>query len=54
MTQKNTKKDNDWENVKMRRKLVNRLRENKEKTFVPIIKFVEVAVLEKLEKQKSK
>ena len=53
MAHKNTKKDSDWENVKMRRWVLDLLRNNKEKKDTPIIKFVERAVLEKLEKEKK-
>lgn len=42
-----------WENIKMRAEIVERLRENKAKNDTPIIKFVERAVLEKLEKEKK-
>lgn len=52
-TQKNTAKNNIWENVKMRGWIVDLLRENKQKNDTPIIKFVERAVLEKLEKSKK-
>lgn len=53
MAQKITIGDNDWENVKMRRWVVNLLREHKEKKDTPILKFVERAVLEKLEREKK-
>jgi hypothetical protein len=52
MPQKNNK-DYEWENVKMRKEVLALVRKNKEETFVPIIKFVEIAVLEKLKKQKK-
>ena len=54
MTQVTTIKDMTWENVKMRRWVVDLLREHKEKKDTPILKFVERAVLKELEKQKSK
>lgn len=47
-------KDTSWENVKMRAWIVDLLRVNKEKKDTPIVKFVERAVLEKLEKEKNK
>ena len=52
-TQKTPIKREGWENVKMRAWLVDLLRENKEKKDVPIVKFVERAVQEKLEKEKK-
>ena len=54
MTQSSTTKDMTWENVKMRKWVVNLLRENKQKKDTPILKFVERAVLEKLEKTKKR
>lgn len=53
-TQKITKVANSWENVKMRKPLLERLRKNKIDTGVPIITFVEKAVTEKLDYKKSK
>lgn len=50
--QKNTR-INGWENVKMRRQLVQRLRKNKQDTGVPIVTFVEKSVVEKLERDKK-
>lgn len=52
-TQKRSKKHiPDWENVKLPGLLVEELREHKKKTLIPIGKFVEAAVVEKLEKTK--
>ncbi len=51
-TQKATK-NSKWENIKMRGWIVDLLRQNKEKKDTPIVKFVERAVLEKLEKEKK-
>ena len=54
MTQSSTSKDMTWENVKMRKWVVNLLREHKEKKDTPILKFVERAVLKELKNHKSK
>lgn len=53
MAQKDTNRNMAWENVKMRGWVLKLLRENKEKKDIPIIKFVERAVLEKLQKEKK-
>ena len=49
-TQKATQKK--WENVKLPSYLVEKLRANKEKTLIPINKFIENAVIEKLKRRK--
>jgi hypothetical protein len=52
-TQKNTKrKSKEWENVKLPAPLVEKLRKHKKTNLIPIGKFVEIAVLEKLEQSK--
>lgn len=53
-TQKNTQMPTEWENVKMRKALLQRLRKNKKDTGVPIITFVEKAVTKELDNHKNK
>jgi hypothetical protein len=48
---------NTWENVKLPKELVDRMRKNKEKTFVPITTFATISIekeLKRIEKQKKK
>ena len=40
-----------WENVKVRKHILNKIRSHKKKTKLPIIAFVEAAILDKLEKE---
>lgn len=42
----------EWENIKVPREIVNRLRKLKEKTGVTLMAFTKNAILEKLEKEK--
>lgn len=44
----------DWESVKISKTIVEMVRENKRKTFMPIGVFFEEAAKEKLKQQKSK
>lgn len=53
-THKNTKKVPPWENVKMRGWLVATLRGNKVDKGVPIVTYVERAVMKQLEADKVK
>lgn len=43
----------EYESVKIKKSIVNMLRENKKKTLVPISGFIETLVLEKLQKDKK-
>lgn len=42
-------KTTEWENIKVRRSVVNKLRSHKKKTGVSIMAFTEKAILEKLD-----
>lgn len=42
-------KKTDWENVKIRKVVLDRLRKHKEQTHIPILKMVELAVIKYLE-----
>ena len=44
----------EFESVKINRKIVDKVRENKKKTRIPISAFFEEAANEKLEKEKKK
>ncbi len=44
----------EYESVKIKKEIVNLVRENKKKNFVPISIFFENAAVKELKKQKSK
>jgi hypothetical protein len=46
--------EDKYESVKIKKEIVNLVRENKKKNFIPISIFFENAAMDKLKKQKSK
>ena len=48
-----TKKPTEWENVKVKKAVVNKMRSNKKKTGVSIMAFTEMAILEKFSKKRT-
>lgn len=53
MSKNTTDTASEWESVKLKKEIIDLVRQNKEKTGVPVSTFFEQAAFEKLKKQKK-